>query len=361
MKTKIIFILASIFLTATNSYGQNPDTLKLEFPGNNTVIIQYNDTLGLEVIRNYNLNKIVDDYRYHLDSGDSDEFKRIIIKNESDYARIIKEDKGKIYIIKSDGSTEVLVEGEDYEDDQGDEELVIQYPRKHGKVEDNRKRPGTKTTGHIEYGLNNWVEGSDFPSGNSQYAVKPWHSARIGGTIENKSSFGGPLFLLWGAGIHWYNFKFDDPATRISKTETGVVFTQDQNPELGFIKSKLTASYATMHFVPMLDFSYKKKPIELSDGSIRNVTRYNKKSFRVGFGGFVGYRLASYSKYTYNFEGDKEKDKDFSSFNMNNFRYGLRAQIGYGNFNFFVDYDLNPVFDDVNAPDLNAVSFGFIF
>ncbi|NMM49372.1 hypothetical protein [Marinigracilibium pacificum] len=362
MKTRLLYILTLSFITSLISFGQK-DTLKLEFSGNNTVIIQYNDSTGLDEIRSYDLNRIVDDYRNHLDSGDSEDFKMIIINNQGDYIRIKRNEKGKIYVIKSDGTTDVRVEGEDYESDDDNDEsnYTFEYRKNEKSSDSNRKRPGTKTTGHIEYGLNNWMEGSDFPSGNNQYAVKPWHSARIGGTIENKSSFGGPLFLLWGAGIHWYNFKFEDPATRISKTDNGVIFFSDQTQEYDHIKSKLTASYASLHFVPMLDFSYKKKNVTLDDGTIRKVTKYNKKSFRIGVGGYVGYRLASYSKFTYNLDGDKEKEKDFSSFNMNNFRYGVRGQIGFGDFNFFVDYDLNSVFDDKNAPDLNAVSFGFIF
>ena len=44
-----------------------------------------------------------------------------------------------------------------------------------------------------------------------------------------------------------------------------------------------------------------------------------------------------------------------------NLRYGVRAEIGVNEFNLFLNYDLNEVFETEKGPKLNAISFGLIF
>ena len=46
---------------------------------------------------------------------------------------------------------------------------------------------------------------------------------------------------------------------------------------------------------------------------------------------------------------------------MNNFRYGIRLQLGFKNTDLFFNYDLNPQFAKGKGQTLNAFSFGFSF
>jgi len=84
------------------------------------------------------------------------------------------------------------------------------------------------------------------------------------------------------------------------------------------------------------------------------------EGFRIGAGGYAGYRLASYTKYVTEEDGDKDKDKDKDSYFLNDFRYGVRLQIGYRNFDVFVNYDLNELFVEDRGPQVNAFSFGIV-
>ena len=85
---------------------------------------------------------------------------------------------------------------------------------------------------------------------------------------------------------------------------------------------------------------------------------FKKEKFKIGVGGYVGYRVGGYTKEVYA-GGGKEKDK--GSLALNNFKYGLTTEVGmkYGGTLFF-RYDLNDLFKDsqTNMKDMRAFSFG---
>ena len=59
--------------------------------------------------------------------------------------------------------------------------------------------------------------------------------------------------------------------------------------------------------------------------------------------------------------GRKEKEKQKDNFYLNNFRYGLKLQLGTQGIEFFTAYDLNPLFAKGKGPDLHAITFGIVF
>jgi len=85
---------------------------------------------------------------------------------------------------------------------------------------------------------------------------------------------------------------------------------------------------------------------------------HHKPSFTVGAGGFVGYRLRSWTKLKYTSEGTTYKDKDEGSYNMENFQYGVQGTIGFRSLEFFGKYNLNGLFKAGAGPDTQVVSFG---
>jgi hypothetical protein len=98
--------------------------------------------------------------------------------------------------------------------------------------------------------------------------------------------------------------------------------------------------------VPTLNF-----PIMLNFG-------FEEANFQIGFGGYIGYRVGGYSKLKY--EGGK-KEKIKNSYGLEDFRYGLTAELGKKKGAvFFVRYDLNEMFktDQLNAQGLQAWSVG---
>ena len=85
---------------------------------------------------------------------------------------------------------------------------------------------------------------------------------------------------------------------------------------------------------------------------------HHKETFTVGAGGFVGYRIKSWTKLKYTSEGTTYKDKEDGSYNMENFLYGLQGTIGYGDLQFFAKYNMNGLFKAGAGPDTQVLSFG---
>lgn len=83
-----------------------------------------------------------------------------------------------------------------------------------------------------------------------------------------------------------------------------------------------------------------------------------RPTFLLGAGGFVGYRIKSWTKLKYTSEGTTYKDKEDGSYNMENFLYGLQGTIGYRNAEFFAKYNINGLFKAGAGPDTQVLSFG---
>ena len=141
------------------------------------------------------------------------------------------------------------------------------------------------------------------------------------------------LALRTGFDVSWYNFMFDENRLAI-QTPAGIAFPDAGRP---LEKSKLTAAYLNLPMVPTVVFR---------KGAI--------KAF--GAGGYVGMRLDSYTKVK---ETDGSRDRVHGTFALNNFRYGLTAEVDFRHApTFFVNYDLNPLFRDGQGPRVQGLSFG---
>ncbi len=106
-----------------------------------------------------------------------------------------------------------------------------------------------------------------------------------------------------------------------------------------------------------LAVSYLQLPVMLEF----NTSDSDRNSFKFSAGGFGGLRMKSNQKIKY--KGDvpgpnKIKVKD--DFNLNNFIYGLRGELGYGPVNFYTKYHLENILKDSSNPDLNVVSMGIM-
>lgn len=216
---------------------------------------------------------------------------------------------------------------------------------------------GTRRTYHswnFDIGTNNYLEKGKFPDQtNALYSVKPWGSWYVGINSIFRTHITGKLFLEWGAGVSWYNFKFQNERVNISKDDKSVIFAEDTR-DLDFQKSKLTATYVNASLVPVIDFGGNRKKAAFLDGN-------HSQSFRLGAGPYVGYRMDSYSKQMYISDGHKEKEHNHDSFYLDNIRYGMRLQIGFRDVDVFFNYDMNKLFVANKGPELNAFSFGVTF
>jgi hypothetical protein len=184
-------------------------------------------------------------------------------------------------------------------------------------------------TGDNELGIN------DLRPWGSRFVNLGWrYQVRIGG---QKS----PLNVRTGVDFAFHNFMFEGN-TRVQNNNGYTVFYQDTK---SLEKTKLATTSVNLPLMFILDFKNKK----------------HNSAFRIGAGGFGGYRIGAHTKIKYDLEGEDEKDKDHGNFNLEDFQYGAKFIIGYRDIDFFATYNLNELFKDDRGPKANALSFGIMF
>ncbi len=361
--TTTIFLVGALVYGAIAS-GHESDTVVITLENESKVVIYTKDKNDLRDIEKYDINKMIKDLNRSLSKSDTT-YLELTERRKNDYIRdttIVYQEGDKTANIRL-GNIEFSVDGEDIDDwDDVEDEWERDDFKKYSYVDRHVDR--TRNYFNVEFGTNNWLEdGSKFPGeSNEPYSVRPWGSWYWGLANVNKTWIGGPLFLDWGFGISFYNWKLDDNRFQVIEGDQTVEFVRSDtllniNPE----KSKLAATYINFTMVPMFDFVQGRRKIDAYERGPFRVTRSKRLGFRMGVGGYAGYRLGSRSKYVYKEDGDKEKDINKDNFYLSNFRYGVRLQMGYKGIDFFANYDLNEVFASGRGPSLNAISFGLVF
>ncbi len=326
------------------------DTIEIQFGDKSKIIIQVDNEEDLKAIKQYDLNAILKDIEVPDDKDLEDE-EEVILEDTS----------GVMYLKEKTESKEFRDLEKEFEDGSDDKDhSEYNYTYKYEKTT-KYHGPGNRFVSVMDFGMNNYIGKGDYPDvDNSQFAVRPWGSWYIAIAPTWQTHITGPLALNYGGGISWYNFKFQDSYTRVTKGEDEIIFDRWE-PEMNMKKSKLTIMNVDAYLVPMLDFGYKTKVRVTEEGNVKKKTVYHTKGLKAGIGMYVGYRINSYTKAVSKRDGDKSKLRDWDNFYLYNFRYGIRALIGFEDFNFFVNYDLNELFDENRGPELNAFSFGITF
>ena len=327
-KMSLIGLLTIVYGTSVSA--QSDDSVVIRVGTESKVIFMIKDKRDLETLKHYNFQALMDDMVQKLEKRDSTS----ITKPSSEY---LKDSVQKVTAVKTSENWE-------NSNHEGDED---------NDRRDHRRYRGRRThhSFNIDLGTNNYLENGKFPdASNPLYTVKPWGSWYVGLNSVLRTRVAGKFFLEWGGGVSWYNFKFSNEKTVLTKDDNGVIFTEDSRA-LDFRKSKLTASYVNVFLVPMLDFGSNSRKSTFFDGSHSN-------SFRIGAGPYAGYRIDSYTKQMYYENGEKAKSHDHDNYYLNNIRYGLRLQIGFRDTDIFFNYDMNELFTENKGPKLNAFSFG---
>ncbi len=186
-------------------------------------------------------------------------------------------------------------------------------------------------------GLNGYTNQQDEgPSHLSE--LRMWPSRYIALSFRNNITLGNGknvhTVLSLGPEFAWHNFVLKN--SNVLQYEEG---------QMAFVKNERETKFSKF-VVPHLNF-----PVMVNWG-------LKKQKVKFGVGGYVGYRVGGYTKEK--FSGGKEKDRD--SFGLNNFKYGLTAELGHkSRGTLFFRYDLNTLFREtqLNGGDMSAFSFGF--
>jgi hypothetical protein len=149
-----------------------------------------------------------------------------------------------------------------------------------------------------------------------------------------------PLYLVGGPEFAFNNYMLEGNSKWVN--QNGITSVVPEPTARQYQKTKLATSTFT---VPLM------LQLRLRD-------EHHRSTFLLGAGGFVGYRLASWTKLKYFENGSTYKDKDYGSYNLNDWQYGLQGTIGYRSLNLFVKYNLNELFRYGQGPQAQTLSFG---
>jgi len=235
----------------------------------------------------------------------------------------------------------------------GRKALVISDGKHGSKVELNKldDQEWQSWTGHsprfkghwaaLEMGINSFanVGYSKYPANPNFMDLNQNKSYEIGinflgysiGLQKDKKNIG----LVTGLGLTFNDYRFSNPYT--IENDNGVVkpVALDQ---AGLSKTKLSTSFLTVPL--MLEFQI---PVNGHD-----------KKFYFSGGVIGGLKLGSHTKVKQ--DGDKSKSR--GDFNINPFRYGTTARIGYKGLNVFGTYYFSSFFKDGRGPDMSPFTIG---
>ena len=181
-------------------------------------------------------------------------------------------------------------------------------------------------------------------SGQGMVDLRPWGSRYVNIGLDYTQRLGGrrsPLWLSLGPEFAFNNYMLNGNDKWVNQNGITQVLNE-ADPSRQYSKTKLATSAINL---PLM------LGLRLRDG-------HHRSTFSVAAGGFVGYRLASWTKLKYTYEGNTYKPKDFGPYNLNDFQYGLQGTIGYGAVHLFAKYNMNGLFRDGRGPDTQVLSFG---
>lgn len=143
--------------------------------------------------------------------------------------------------------------------------------------------------------------------------------------------------ILPGIGFGFVKFEFEDDITLndISGNDTLMIVELDDEIYEEVKKSQLAINYVDI-------------PIEFRFTSNKDV---RGKGFMVAVGGKFGLKLDSYTRIKYKQEDETKKSKLKQDYNLNAFRYGVHARLGWRAINLYGYYALSPLFDKGKGPE----------
>lgn len=193
------------------------------------------------------------------------------------------------------------------------------------------KRPDIPGTFVVEFGFNRDLTGPD------NFSLDFWGSRTVNIYYQYDIRILNSRFsLVPGIGLSLERFKFKRERTFAFDTEDSLKLLLPSDLNLDIRKSQLITNYLE---IP-LELKYSSKPEDPA------------RTFKASIGGRLGYLYDSFTKLRYKENGQTVRLKDKRDWNLNNFRYGVSAKIGIGNFSLFGYYNLTNLFESGKGPYL---------
>jgi hypothetical protein len=318
-----------------------------------TTIIEFNDKVSknkIKVISNTNktfeIPKILNLESVLQAIGvDSSERERALVlvstkKDTKDTILVISREGQRIKIVTKENTfakADSLIKGvqptELQQEDQQNEP-----DEKREKKSRSEKKFFARSDFGLYLGINNFTHHTT-SAPNKQSSLRTFQSRYVALSFRKNATLikgkKADIAFSYGPEIAWYNFMLENSNVPIYEKDQ-VIFVSNIKPTE---KSKLVMPYLNLPL--MFNFGFK------------------EDKFKIGFGGYAGYRIGGYVKEKY-VSGGKNKTK--GSYGLNNAVYGLTTEFGRKNgLTLFARYDLNTLFksDQVNMADVQAFSVGF--
>ncbi|MCB2410762.1 outer membrane beta-barrel protein [Hymenobacter lucidus] len=368
----LLTVLAGPTRTQAAAKPANDDTIVVKLPNQATMTLYTKNKEQLRELRTYRLDTLMallDRYIQQAEAASKNagnsavtmefypakerpgtqapEQIRVTVRNEEPTRNVaVKGYKfGQVFSIS-------VKEGAKHGDQKDDDEVSINIGRdktNHGdslreasrrRKQEERASRAVHSDFSIDLGLNALTNRSglaeeqfDLKPTGSRYISLNWHyDIRVGGRRS-------PFHLTLGPELAFNNYMFDNNR-RLLATDTRTDIVRE--PLLGLEKSKLATTTINLPIMAKLKFQ----------------DRSGHDAFRIGAGGFAGYRLASHTKIKYEDEGHTRKDKDRGSFNLEDFQYGVQGIVGVRGIDLFVKYNMNELFKNNRGPQAQVISFG---
>jgi hypothetical protein len=346
---KKILTTAVILTICIAAFAQRTDTVVVNLAKTSRLVFTIKDKKDLEQLKQYDFQALFNDILAKLERNDSVIVIVDSVKNTQVVENTAPESSERWAMKNYDRDEDNDGDNDNDYDNDNDVNITIHHSNRH-------KHRRTTQSFNLDLGINSYLEDGKFPDeAGAPYAVRPWGSWYVGLNSTQRTRISNAFFVEWSLGVSWYNFKFQNDNTIVTKEPTGLVFDEDTQ-DVSFIKSKLTVPYLNASLIPMFD-------IGGSGGSSRKgrIWRSYNSAFRIGVGPHVGYRIGGYTKQVYKEDGDRKRDYNRDNFYLSNVRYGARLQVGVRSADFFINYDMNELFATGKGPKLNAFSFGVTF
>jgi hypothetical protein len=155
--------------------------------------------------------------------------------------------------------------------------------------------------------------------------------------------------LKYGISFMWNKLNIKDDMYIVK--EDDAILLQEFPSNLKKAKFRTTNLVFPLHF----EFGPSKKIDR------ENYFRYSTRNkFKLGVGGYVGFKLAALQKLKYSVDGRDVKDKFKGGYNTTDFVYGLSGYFALYDVAIYVKYDLSPIFKNQEI-DQNNISIGLRF
>lgn len=340
---KLVFLLAFLgcaFLAQAKANPENPlktfiptlkDSVVIEFGKAGRIVIIVESIDDFEKLKGMNINQIIAELGVQENKATGEVTLVKLQKKDGSVKEIVR-------VLENGPETEVQVgRMRVYVDESGPETKV-----KVGTSPKNEDSTTFRTDFGLDLGINNFLQEGSLPTSDQPYATKGWGSWNVGLNWLGSQRLSDRWRWNVGLGFRWYNFKFENRDFQAVRGQDEISFVE--RTDVMGVKSKLSASYLTA--MTLLEV---------------NLGKDKEKGLSLAAGPYIGYRLGGRSKFVYEEPGSAtdRTEKINTGLYLENLRYGLRAEIGFGKaITFFGTYDMNELFQAGKGPALNPITFG---